>query len=380
MAGRLCHAGSECRYSHDAAGVRCIQFHQTGKCRRGDECVFEHGETLGVQRPRSPRTPPRDRSKGDGRSNGERQGSPERFDDEEDLMVYDDDTKMVELLMEAVSCMSDGKSDLAYAEADPVFKHIKFEGDNELREAEWCSWTSGMLTPLKLRDIVKSFEVSLEEVEEWTNDLRIWCRKAVLDEEANPKKGKKRSLEGEFVKVAPEKEVVPETSETRVNVDEELKKAKKKKKPAATEDPYTLQVPRPKKRPAKAEKGGSSSVVVASEKEGSSSRARAKTGVSGKSHKKEKSQSPRKKEVASVEDPEEKDQPSEVDVQATASTEARLDQSCPAIEEARREGTISSIQRYILDPILTVSDLERLLLYLRASIDANRTKGAGSNG
>ena len=70
--GRGCHAGKECRFSHDTAGVRCIPFSQTGRCKRGDRCVFEH------ERPRSPATPPRDRpTKGD----GGRRFSPERGED-----------------------------------------------------------------------------------------------------------------------------------------------------------------------------------------------------------------------------------------------------------------------------------------------------------
>ena len=374
VAGRVCHAGPECKFSHDAAGVRCIQFYQTGMCRRGDGCVFEHGETLGETRPRSPRTPPRDRQRrSDGGEYGERRCSPERLE-EEDLMVYDDDTRRMELLMEAVSYMSGGKPDLAFAEAEPVFKLIKFEGDEELRSAEWCSWTTGMLTPLELHEVVKSFEVSLDEVEEWTSDLRIWYDKANLDEGGTSKKGRKRSLEGDFIEDAPEKEAVPETSETRVNVDEELKKTKKRKKPAATEDPYTLLVPRPKKRPANVDKSGSSSKAVVSGEEKPSSKARTKSGGSGKSRKKEKSQSPGKKEVSVVEGSEEKDCPSEKGAQASAVAEAGPEQACSAVEEAKREGMISSIQRSVMDPILTVWDLEQILIRLRLSIDANRAK------
>ena len=159
VAGRHCFSGKDCKFSHDATGVRCIQFAQSGKCRYGDKCVFEHGDPLDEQRPRSPRTPP--------------------------------DTKMVELLMEAISFMSNGKSDLARAEADPVFKLLKFKGDAEQMDREWCSWTTGMLSTLELHEIVKSYEVSLAEVEEWVNDLRIWFERANVEEERDPKKGKK---------------------------------------------------------------------------------------------------------------------------------------------------------------------------------------------
>ena len=210
VAGRHCFSGKDCKFSHDATGVRCIQFAQSGKCRYGDKCVFEHGDPLDEQRPRSPRTPPRDGPRrSSGTKGGEKEISPERFDeDEEDFMVYDDDTKMVELLMEAISFMSNGKSDLARAEADPVFKLLKFKGDAEQMDREWCSWTTGMLSTLELHEIVKSYEVSLAEVEEWVNDLRIWFERANVEEERDPKRGKKRSLERESSKDIPaEKEV-----------------------------------------------------------------------------------------------------------------------------------------------------------------------------
>ena len=202
VAGRYCFASEGCKFSRDTAGVRCIQFYQSGRCRHGDKCVFEHGDPLGGQRPRSPRTPPRDSPRrGTGRMDGGRKGSPERFDeDEEDLMVYDDDTRMMELLMEAISYMSDGKSDLARAEADPVFKLLKFNGNAEQMDAEWCSWTSGMLSSLELHEIVKPYETPLEDVEEWINDLRIWFQRATLEEGSDTKRGKKRSLERESLR------------------------------------------------------------------------------------------------------------------------------------------------------------------------------------
>lgn len=321
-------------------------------------------------------TPPRDSPrKGNGKRDGGRKGSPERFDeDEEDLMVYDDDTRLMELLMEAVSYMSHGKIDLARAEADPVFKLLRFNGDAEQMDAEWCFWTSGMLTPLELHEIVKSYEVPLEEVEEWTNDLRIWFHQVNLEEGSDAKRDKKRSLERESSKDTPAEKVVPETSEIGVNVDEEVKKTKKKRKTTATDDPYTLLVPKPKKRPVNTEKGGSSSKAVILEEEKPSSCTRRKTAVSSKTQKKEKGQSPRKKEVAKVKGPETKDRSSDVDAQASTTVDAELEQSCKAIEDAKREGLISSIQRCVLDPVLTVSDLEHVLLRLHLSIDANRGK------
>ena len=362
---------SDCKFSHDATGVRCIQFAQSGKCRHGDRCVFVHGDPLDEPRPRSPRTPPRDSPR---RSTGTRGGgkeiSPERYDEEEeDLMGYDDDTKMIELLIR--------KSDLARAEADPVFKLLKFNGDTEQMDAEWCSWTSGMLSSLELHEIVKSYEIPLGEVEEWINDLRIWFQRANVEEGSDPKRGKKRSLEGESGKDTPTKKEVFGTSETEVTVEEEVRKAKKKRKTTASEDPYTLLVPRPKKMPVNTEKGGSSSKAVVSGEEKASSRTRTKTSVSGKTQKKEKSQSPKKEEVAKVKGSEEKDRSSDVDAQASTTVDAELGQSCQAIEDAKREGLVSSIQRCVQDPVLTVSDLEHVLLRLHLSIDANRKKKKG---
>ena len=375
VAGRHCFAGKECAFSHDATGVRCIQFAQSGKCRSGDKCVFEHGVPLEEQRPRSPRTPPRDGPRrSSGAKGGEKEISPEQFDDgEEDFMVYDDDTKMTELLMEAISFLSNGKPDLARAEADPLFKLLKFNGDTDQMDREWVSWTTGMLSVLDLHEVVKSYDVSLAEVEEWVNDLRIWFERANVGEEKDPKRGKKRSLERESSKDIPAEKEVVETSETEVAVEEEMKKVKKKRKAAAIEDPYTLLVPKPKKMPANIERGGSSSnaVVSAGEK---ASKMRTKSNVGGKTKKKEKSQSPKKEEVVMVKGPEEKDRPSDGDAPASTTVNAELGQSCQAIEDAKREGLVSSIQRCVQDPVLTVSDLEYILLQLHLRIANNRKK------
>ena len=375
VAGRECFAGKDCGFSHDATGVRCVQFARSGKCRFGDRCVFEHGVPLEKQRPRSPRTPPRDgpRRKS-GANGGEKEISPEQFDDdEEDFMVYDEETKMTELLMEAISFLSGGKPDLARAEADPLFKLLKFTGDADQMDQVWVSWTTEMLSVLELLEVVKSYEVSLAEVEEWVNDLRIWYERANLGEEKDPKRGKKRSLERESSKDIPAEKGVVETSETEVAVEEEKKKVKKKRKAAAIEDPYTLMVPKPKKMPTIIEKGGSTSNVVASAVE-KSSKTRTKSNVGGKTKKREKSQSPKKEEVVMVQDPEEKDRPSDADAPGSATANEELGQSCQAIEDAKREGLVSSIQRGVQDPVLTVSDLEYILLQLHLKIANNREK------
>ena len=94
----------------------------------------------------------------------------------------------------------------------------------------------------------------------------------------------------------------------------------------------------------------------------------------GKTKKKEKSQSPKKEEVVVVKGPEEKDRSSDVDAQASTAVDAELGQSCQAIEDAKREGLVSSIQRCVQDPVLTVSDLEYVLLRLHLSIDTHRKK------
>ena len=61
-----------------------------------------------------------------------------------------------------------------------------------------------------------------------------------------------------------------------------------------------------------------------------------------------------------VQGPEEKDRPSDVDAPASTTVNAELGQSCQAIEDAKREGLVSSIQRCVQDPVLTVSDLENI--------------------
>ena len=46
--------------------------------------------------------------------------------------------------------------------------------------------------------------------------------------------------------------------------------------------------------------------------------------------------------------------------------------SCKAIEEARREGLISSIQRCLTDPLVQVQDLESILVQLHKICEAGR--------
>ena len=161
--GRGCHAGKDCKYSHDATGVKCIQFFQTGKCKRGNQCVFEH------ERPRSPATPPRDRPK---KGDGGRSFSPERGEDSEDEMVYDEETEKSNLIAEAVSYMSGGRDNIDGWEGEPIFKLLRVTDEDQKNE-EWLSWTDKMLSVLELYEVIRSYDVPLAEVEEWTNDLRI---------------------------------------------------------------------------------------------------------------------------------------------------------------------------------------------------------------
>ena len=46
--------------------------------------------------------------------------------------------------------------------------------------------------------------------------------------------------------------------------------------------------------------------------------------------------------------------------------------SCKAIEEARREGLVSSIQRCLIDPLVQVQDLESILVQLHRICEAGR--------
>ena len=46
--------------------------------------------------------------------------------------------------------------------------------------------------------------------------------------------------------------------------------------------------------------------------------------------------------------------------------------SCKAIEEARREGLVSSIQRCLTNPLVQVQDLESILVQLHKICEAGR--------
>ena len=98
-------------------------------------------------------------------------------------------------------------------------------------------------------------------------------------------------------------EVVPEVTEVIVEVDEEPEKSKKKRKLAATHDPYTVLAPRPKKRPINADHAevnlpAKKGAIPKAEKK-TSHRTRSKPGGSAnRLQKKEKSSSPKKRDVA----------------------------------------------------------------------------------
>ena len=139
------------------------------------------------------------------------------------------------------------------------------------------------------------------------NDLRIWYENAQLDGGSDPNGGTKRPLEEEVAgEPAVEEEVVPEVTEVIVEVDEEPEKSRKNRRLAATHDPYTLLVPRPKKRPidatpVEAKKAAVSKVEKPSIQKGekTSHRVRSKPGSSAsRLQKKEKAPSPKKRDAA----------------------------------------------------------------------------------
>ena len=374
--GRGCRAGKECKFSHDTAGVRCIPFSQTGRCKRGDRCVFEH------ERPRSPATPPRDRPK---KGDGGRRFSPERGEDLGEEMEYDEETEKSNLIAEAVSYMSGGRDDIDRWEGEPIFKLLRITDEDQKNE-EWLSWTDKMLSALELYEVVRSVDIPLEEVEEWVNDLRIWYEKAQLDGGSDPNGGTKRPLEEEFADEPAVEEVVPEVTEVIVEVDEEPEKNRKKRRLAATHDPYTLLVPRPKKRPigatpaevnVPAKKAAISKVEKSSIQKGekASHRARSKPGSSaGRLQKKEKAPSPKKRDAAPDEGGEsvKRGQASVPAASEPVAVTSQVTTSCKAIEEARREGLVSSIQRCLTDPLVQVQDLESILVQLCKICEAGR--------
>ena len=212
-------------------------------------------------------------------------------------MVYDEETEKSNLIAEAVSYMSGGKDNIDRWEGEPIFKLLRITDEDQKNE-EWLSWTDKMLSVLELYEVIRSYDVPLAEVEEWTNDLRIWYEKAQLDGESGPNGGTKRPLEEGSADEPAVEEVVPEVTEVIVEVDEEPEKSKKKRKLAATHDPYTVLAPRPKKRPInmdRAEVNLPAKKVAIPKAEKSSHRARSKLAVLQIGYKRRRShQVPRK--------------------------------------------------------------------------------------
>ena len=241
-----------------------------------------------------------------------------------------------------------------------------------------------MLSALELYEVVRSVDIPLEEVEEWVNDLRIWYENAQLDGGSDPNGGTKRPLEEEVAgEPAVEEEVVPEVTEVIVEVDEQPEKSRKKRRLAATHDPYTVLVPRPKKRPigatpVEAKKAAVSEVEKPSIQKGekaSSHRVRSKPGSSAsRLQKKEKAPSPKKRDAAPNEGGEsvKRGQASVSVASESVTVTPQETASCKAIEEARREGLVSSIQRCLTDPVVQVRDLESILVQLHKICEAGR--------
>ena len=93
-------------------------------------------------------------------------------------MVYDDDTRACEFLAEAVSLMSKGRDNVDRYEGEPIFKLLGTSGDKDHLSAECNTWTDRLLSPLELHEVVKGHDISLADIESWTNELRIWYQTA----------------------------------------------------------------------------------------------------------------------------------------------------------------------------------------------------------
>ena len=137
-----------------------------------------------------------------------------------------------------------------------------------------------------------------------------------------------------------------------------------------------LMPPVPKKRPKtldRAEQAGSSKKVVVLNEGNALPQLHAKTGIlAKKSQRKEKSLSPQKKEAVPDEDLEVRSQSSEAVTRVQAAVAPQVAQSCKAIEDARREGIISSTQRCLVDPSVKIQDLEDILVRLHQICEAGR--------
>ena len=193
---------------------------------------------------------------------------------------------------------------------------------------------------------------------------------------SDPKDGDKKPVEEESLEAPSTDEVVPEVTEVTVQVEDELKKEQKKRKTAAMDDPYMLMPPMPKKKPKtldRAEQAGSSKKVVVSNEGNALPHAHTKTGILAKKpQRKEKSVSPQKKEAGPDEDSEMRSQSSETATRVQAAVAPQAVQSCKAIEDARREGIISSIQRCLMDPSVRIQDLEDILVRPHQICEAGR--------
>ena len=164
-------------------------------------------------------------------------------------MVNDEYTQMSELLAEAVSLMSKGKDNVDRFEGEPILKLLGISGTEEDLDAECSTWTDRLLSSLELYEVVRSQEISLAEVESWTNDLRVWYQQACLED--SKKKDGESDLPEDFPEedepdavevVQLEKEVDggDEVPKQKGISGDEGKKAKKKRKMDAVKDPsYT---------------------------------------------------------------------------------------------------------------------------------------------
>ena len=169
----------------------------------------------GNERPRSPEHPPPPLR----RRSGAKRKSPEPLEDEvaEDGMGYDEETRTFDLLAEAISFMSAGKGNVDRWEDEAILKFLNILATKTSR-TRWMSWTDGLLEPLKLLEVVRQYNIPTDEVEAWTNTLRIWYERTRSDQDGVPEKSARKETkarEEEPNAVSPERE---ETVDVEDNV------------------------------------------------------------------------------------------------------------------------------------------------------------------
>ena len=90
-----------------------------------------------------------------------------------------------------------------------------------------------------------------------------------------------------------------------------------------------------------------------------------------KRQKKEKPPSPMKRSAAPAKAPS-KGLSTPAVTKESGNVSLRLAQACKAVDEARREGVVTSIQRCLTDPLVGIEDLEDVLVRLHRVCEARR--------